>query len=31
VVIGRGVNEFTGLDKESLNHSMKITIPTMGV
>jgi hypothetical protein len=30
VVIGRAVNEATGFDKESLNHSMKMTVPTMG-
>jgi hypothetical protein len=30
VVIGRVVNEATGFDKESLNRSMKMTVPTMG-
>jgi hypothetical protein len=30
VVIGRAVNEATGFDKESLNRSMKMTVPTMG-
>jgi hypothetical protein len=30
VVIGRDVHEATGFDKESLNRSMKMTVPTMG-
>jgi hypothetical protein len=30
VVIGRDVHEATGFDMESLNRSMKITVPTMG-
>jgi hypothetical protein len=30
VVIRRDVNEATGFDKESVNHSMKMTVPTMG-
>jgi hypothetical protein len=30
VVIGRALNEATGFDKESLNRSMKMTVPTMG-
>jgi hypothetical protein len=30
VVVGRAVNEATGFDKESLNRSMKMTVPTMG-
>jgi hypothetical protein len=30
VVIGRAVNEATGFDKESLNRSMKMNVPTMG-
>jgi hypothetical protein len=30
VVIGRVVNEATGFDKESLNRSMKMTVPTKG-
>jgi hypothetical protein len=30
VVIGRAINESTGFDKESLNRSMKIIVPTMG-
>jgi hypothetical protein len=30
VVIGRAVNEATGFDKESLNRSMKMTVPIMG-
>jgi hypothetical protein len=30
MVIGCVVNEATGFDKESLNRSMKITVPTMG-
>jgi hypothetical protein len=29
VLIGRVVNEATGFDKESLNRSMKMTVPTM--
>jgi hypothetical protein len=27
---GRVINEATGFDKESLNRSIKITVPTMG-
>jgi hypothetical protein len=30
VVIGRAVNEAIGFDKESLNRSTKMTVPTMG-
>jgi hypothetical protein len=30
VVIGRAVHEATGFDKESLNRSMEMTVPTMG-
>jgi hypothetical protein len=30
VVIGRVVNEATGFNKESLNRSMEINVPTMG-
>jgi hypothetical protein len=30
VVIGRDVNEATGLGKESLSRCMKMTVPTMG-
>jgi spore cortex formation protein SpoVR/YcgB (stage V sporulation) len=30
VVIGRAVNGATGFNKESLNRSMKIFVPTMG-
>jgi hypothetical protein len=30
MVSGRAVNEVTGFDKESLNRSMKMTVPTMG-
>jgi hypothetical protein len=30
VVIGRVVNEATGFDKESLNRSNRMTVPTMG-
>jgi hypothetical protein len=30
VVIGRAINEATGFEKESLNRSMKMTVPTMG-
>jgi hypothetical protein len=30
VVIGRVDNEATGFDKESLNRTMKMTVPTMG-
>jgi hypothetical protein len=30
VVIGRAVNEATGFDEQSLNRSMKMTVPTMG-
>jgi hypothetical protein len=30
VIIGCVVNETTGFDKESLNRSMKMTVPTMG-
>jgi hypothetical protein len=31
VVVGRAVNEAKGFDKESLNRSMKMTAPTMGL
>jgi hypothetical protein len=30
VLIGRAVHEFNGFDKESLNRSMKMNVPTMG-
>jgi hypothetical protein len=30
VVIGPGVHEATGFDKESLNRSMEIIVPTIG-
>jgi hypothetical protein len=30
VVIGRGAHEATGFDKDALNRSMKISVPTMG-
>jgi hypothetical protein len=30
MVIGRAANEAIGFDKESLNRSMKMTVPTMG-
>jgi hypothetical protein len=30
MVIGLAVNESTGFDKESLNRSMKMAVPTMG-
>jgi hypothetical protein len=30
VVIGRDVHEPAGLDKETLNRSMKMFVPTMG-
>jgi hypothetical protein len=30
MVIGRDVHEATGFDKESLNRSMKMIVPTMG-
>jgi hypothetical protein len=30
VVIGNAAHEATGFDKEALNHSMKMSVPTMG-
>jgi hypothetical protein len=30
VVIGRAADEATGFDKEALNRSMKMSVPTMG-
>jgi hypothetical protein len=30
VVVGRAVNEVMGFDEESLNRSMKMTVPTRG-
>jgi hypothetical protein len=30
VVIGRATHEATGLDKDALNRSMKMSVPTMG-
>jgi hypothetical protein len=30
MVIGRVLHDATGFDKESLNRSMKMTVPTMG-
>jgi hypothetical protein len=30
VVIGRAAHEATGFDKDALNRSMKMSVPTMG-